>query len=144
MTQRLFLRRKVPSRANGRLSCNTRTMELAKKLQLRPEQHLDVVLAPTSLRSTLAPLTETAHSHSATSLLIFVLNRDELEEHRDRIVASALADHLTWVAYPKSGQLGTDLNRDTLSAALTTSTVQPVRQIALDDVWSALRFRPLT
>jgi hypothetical protein len=46
------------------------------------------------------------------------------------------------VSYPKSGQLGTDLNRDSLAARVSTGGIQPVRQIALDDVWSALRFRP--
>jgi hypothetical protein len=49
---------------------------------------------------------------------------------------------LAWVAYPKSGQLGTDLNRDRLAAALKTEGIRPVRQVALDDVWSAPRFRP--
>jgi hypothetical protein len=49
---------------------------------------------------------------------------------------------LTWVAYPKAGQLGTDLNRDKLAALLKADGVRPVRQIAIDDVWSALRLRP--
>jgi hypothetical protein len=42
----------------------------------------------------------------------------------------------------KPGQLGTDLNRDSLAALLAEGGVQPVRQIAIDAVWSALRFRP--
>ncbi|MEV6740775.1 hypothetical protein AB0N14_29045 [Streptomyces sp. NPDC051104] len=45
-------------------------------------------------------------------------------------------------AVPKGGKLGTDLNRDTLAAALYEGGVRPVRQIAIDDTWSALRFRP--
>lgn len=45
-------------------------------------------------------------------------------------------------AYPKAGQLGTDLNRDILGGALAGEGVQPVRQVAIDEVWSALRFRP--
>jgi len=43
---------------------------------------------------------------------------------------------------PKGGKLGTDLNRDSLARAAADLGVQPVRQIALDDVWSGLRFRP--
>lgn len=35
-----------------------------------------------------------------------------------------------------------NLNRDTLAAALSERGVRPVRQIAIDDTWSALRFRP--
>ena len=60
----------------------------------------------------------------------------------DRYVPPAERDALTWVAYPKAGQLGTDLNRDVLAELVKAHGVQPVRQVALDDVWSALRLRP--
>jgi len=119
-------------------------MDIAKKFQLRPDHHMDIVRAPASMTSTLRPLTARARDATVPALLVFVLNRAALEEHRDTVVTSAIGDRLTWVAYPKSGQLGTDLNRDTLAASLTESGLQPVRQIAIDDVWSALRFRPGT
>jgi hypothetical protein len=37
-------------------------------------------------------------------------------------------------------QLGTDLNRDAVAAVLIELGARPVRQIALDATWSALRF----
>ncbi|WP_224246101.1 hypothetical protein [Hyalangium gracile] len=46
------------------------------------------------------------------------------------------------MAYPKAGQLGTDLNRDVLWKHLLKEGIQGVRQVALDPVWSAMRFRP--
>jgi hypothetical protein len=59
------------------------------------------------------------------------------------MILDAYSQHrLTWVSYPKAGQLSTDINRDTLAALLAESSIQPVRQIAIDNVWSALRFRP--
>jgi hypothetical protein len=119
-------------------------MDIAKKFQLRPEHHLDIVQSPPSLRSALQPLVSRPRGTADPALLVFAPNSETLEQHRGRIVSSALADQLTWVAYPKSGQLGTDLNRDILAAALTASGLQPVRQIAVDEVWSALRFRPAT
>ena len=67
---------------------------------------------------------------------------DELETRAGPAITAARDDRLAWVAYPKAGQLGTDLNRDKLAAALTAHGIQPVRQVALDEVWSALRFRP--
>jgi hypothetical protein len=76
------------------------------------------------------------------ALLVFVTTAAHLDEHVDRIVASATADRVTWVAYPKGGQLGTDLNRDSLAGILTKRGIQPVTQIAIDATWSALRFRP--
>jgi len=46
------------------------------------------------------------------------------------------------VAYPKAGQLDTDINRDSLAALVTEHGVRPVRHIATGEVWSALRLRP--
>ena len=36
-----------------------------------------------------------------------------------------------------------DLNRDTLWPVLVEYGMRPVSQVAVDEVWSALRFRPL-
>ncbi|MBW3554321.1 MAG: hypothetical protein KY466_12455 [Gemmatimonadetes bacterium] len=47
---------------------------------------------------------------------------------------------LAWIAYPKAGQLRTDLNRDVRAAG--AHGLKGLRQIAIDEVWSALRFRP--
>lgn len=55
---------------------------------------------------------------------------------------SGEADRLAWIAYPKAGQLGTDLNRDILWQHLLPRGITGVRQISIDDVWSAMRFRP--
>lgn len=40
-----------------------------------------------------------------------------------------------------AGKLGTDLSRDLVAELVKALGVQPVRQVALDDVWSALRLR---
>jgi hypothetical protein len=126
-------------------------MDLASKLQLKSGHRLEGVRVPESVASELAACTGTGGddadggadgSHDA-GLLVFVDDRSILGEHRDQIVAAVNEGRLTWVSYPKSGQLGTDLNRDSLAALLTESGVQPVRQISIDPVWSALRFRPL-
>lgn len=46
-----------------------------------------------------------------------------------------------WIAYPKGNMA--DINRDTLWPILTDYGMRPVSQVAIDDVWSALRFRVL-
>jgi hypothetical protein len=48
-----------------------------------------------------------------------------------------------WIAYPKSGKLGTDLNRDILAELIRQKSFDPVRQVAIDDTWSALWFKPI-
>jgi hypothetical protein len=117
-------------------------MDLAAKLQLKNGQSLETVLLPESITSDLAVVAPAGDSDLEPALVVFVVDRTTLQEQLTQIVAAATRDRLTWVAYPKAGQLGTDLNRDSLAALLGASGVEPVRQIAIDDVWSALRFRP--
>jgi hypothetical protein len=98
------------------------------------------VQLPDAVALALLPPDAAATGEHEAALL--VVDRAALEDNRERIVGAATNDRLTWVAYPKSGQLGTDLNRDSLAALLIAGGIQPVRQIAVDEVWSALRFRP--
>ena len=79
----------------------------------------------------------------ADVVVAFVHVTSDLYGAAARVLDAAREDRLSWLAYPKAGQLGTDLNRDRLAAAVRERGVQPVRQISIDDVWSALRLRPL-
>ncbi|HEX3795371.1 MAG TPA: hypothetical protein VHV57_12810 [Acidimicrobiales bacterium] len=117
-------------------------MDLPSKLQIKPGQQLLSVLTPESVEPALVDVTASRDDGATTGLIVFTTDRSALEQQRTRIAESALGDRLTWVAYPKAGQLGTDLNRDLLAALLEESGLQPVRQVAIDGIWSALRFRP--
>ena len=112
-------------------------MSIASKLQLKEDESVRFVNAPRGL-----DLGVKATSRGGDAVLVFVRNRAELEEHAKAALDHAAEDRLTWIAYPKAGQLGTDLNRDILWKLLEGRGVRPVRQVALDDTWSALRFRP--
>ncbi|HEY0443491.1 MAG TPA: hypothetical protein VGC90_04635 [Candidatus Limnocylindrales bacterium] len=46
-----------------------------------------------------------------------------------------------WVLYPKASRA--DINRDSLWPILAEHGFRPITQIAVDEVWSALRFRKL-
>ena len=76
------------------------------------------------------------------AVLLFVRNRAELETLGEPFFRAARDDRLAWLAYPKAGQLGTDLSRDILRNTTRPRGVRPVRQVSIDQVWSALRFRP--
>lgn len=114
-------------------------MTLAKKLNLKDGATIRVVGKPANVR--LEDVTTTAKKDGA--LLVFAKTAKEVDARAGVVAEAAKADRLTWIAYPKAGQLGTDLNRDLLWKQLEKHGVRPVRQIALDEIWSALRFRAL-
>jgi hypothetical protein len=117
-------------------------MDLAGKLQLKPGQSVTVVGRPDDIALDLgSDHAMTGETNQSDAVIVFCRGRDDLEGLSDQFVAPAKRDALTWVAYPKAGKLGTDLNRDVLADLVKARGVQPVRQVALDDTWSALRLR---
>ncbi|HZX41355.1 MAG TPA: hypothetical protein VFE93_05905 [Myxococcaceae bacterium] len=114
-------------------------MSLAKKLNLKSGTKLRVVGKPKDVDLGDVEITSLAN---VKDVLVFVTKLEGLDRVAAPMIEAARADRIAWAAYPKAGQLGTDLNRDVLWKALEKQKIQPVRQIALDDVWSALRFRP--
>ena len=61
----------------------------------------------------------------------------QMAARRDELAALPVL----WFLYPKGGRA--DINRDTLWRQLAPHGIRPITQVAVDDVWSALRFRPL-
>jgi hypothetical protein len=101
-----------------------------------------IVNAPEDAALELAEHPVAERLDDAGALIAYCTNQAELERLRDDFVPPARRDVLTWVAYPKARQLDTDLSRDVLAELVRAHGVQPVRQVSLDDVWSALRLRP--
>ncbi len=116
-------------------------MVLAKKLQLKPGTTLAVTGAPPDLDLDLGDDVATTGAQDAGAVLVFVSRRADLDSIGSFLDA-ARADRLAWIAYPKGGRLDTDLNRDIVWELLSAQGIRPVRQIAIDETWSALRFRP--
>ena len=80
---------------------------------------------------------------SESVVISFVTRSEDLDDVAGAAITAAREDRLAWIAYPKSRQLGTDLNRDTLAALVEARGARPVRSVSIEGVWSALRFRPL-
>jgi hypothetical protein len=118
-------------------------MELAGKLQLKDGMRVAVVGLPDGVDLALPEGTPTTgESAEAEAVIAFVRTAEDLDGSAAAALDAARADRLAWLAYPKAGRLGTDLNRDRLAAAARERGAQPVRQVSIDEVWSALRFRP--
>jgi hypothetical protein len=77
----------------------------------------------------------------ATTAVVFADDaaslRALLATHQQRLARP----EVLWVAYPKGNR--TDINRDSLWPILGEQGLRPVTQVSIDQVWSALRFRPL-
>ena len=49
-----------------------------------------------------------------------------------------------WITYPKkTSGVESDLSREEVWDAMAATGWRPVAQVAIDEVWSALRFRPI-
>ncbi len=115
------------------------------KLQLRPGDRLAVLHRPAGLDLGVGTGAATGDldPDDADAVLLFATTSADLHgADGSYVVEAARRDDLVWVAYPKGGKLDTDLSRDSLAAALREQGLRPVRQVSIDEVWSALRFRP--
>ncbi len=76
-------------------------------------------------------------------ILIFVYDRLDIHRMVDTYLKNMEPNAVLWFAYPKmsSKKYKSDINRDNGWEVLDNLHLRPVRQIAIDDDWSALRFR---
>jgi hypothetical protein len=118
------------------------TVDLAAKLQIKPGMAVSVVGAGPDMPDLSGLGPPAAGPSEAAAVIAFIRLATELSGPAAPAIHAARDDRLAWIAYPKAGQLGTDVNRDSLARAVASLGVQPVRQVSIDDIWSALRFRP--
>lgn len=120
-----------------------------KKLNLKNEAEILILNAPESFELELATLEgvsilrELAQAENILFALAFVTKQAEVDDVAKAVAARARGDALIWFAYPKgtSKKYKCEFNRDTGWAALGEQGFEPVRQVAIDEDWSALRFR---
>ncbi|MEW9551077.1 hypothetical protein [Nonomuraea sp. NPDC050783] len=116
---------------------------VAAKLLVKPRTA--VWVSDAAHRPLLEPLPEGArHAEDLKAADVAVLfaadaatARALLDRHRDHLAEPGVL----WVAYPKGN--ASDVNRDTLWPIVGAYGLRPNGQVAVDEVWSALRFRPL-
>src|SRR5262245_18198359 len=112
--------------------------QLEKKINLKKGMKTRVVGRPAGVD--IEGVATTSPS-AAESALVFARTLADVEKSAAPVVAAAREDRIACLAYPKAGQLDTDLNRDILWRHMLKKGVSGVRQVAIDDVWSAMRFR---
>jgi hypothetical protein len=121
---------------------------LAQKLRLQGGQRALIANAPAGYVAGLGQLpegvqvvTQAEGDNLYDFVHLFVVDRAELERLSPGAMAAARYDALLWISYPKiSSGVPTDLTRDVLWKLVPG--LRPVSQVAVDDTWSAMRFRP--
>jgi hypothetical protein len=76
-------------------------------------------------------------------IILFVKSPEEVEHFTPVVLHNLLADGVLWFCYPKktSKKHTSDVDRDHGWKPLTDSGFHGIRLVAVDDDWSALRFR---
>lgn len=121
---------------------------LARKLLIKPGFRIGLVNAPQGYAERLQPLPPDAELVEAPGdaldfVQVFARDAAELDRVGPPAYRSVRAGGLLWVCYPKGGRkAATDLNRDVLWELLGRSGLTGVTLVALDETWSAMRFRP--
>lgn len=120
-----------------------------EKLNLKDQREILVLDAPASFVPELARLKGInvhrrlgAVSESEFTL-VFVTRKAEVDLLAGPIAELAQGDAIVWFAYPKgtSKKYKCDFNRDNGWDKLTALGWETVRAVAIDEDWSALRFR---
>ena|SRR5438105_990846 len=116
---------------------------LADKLFVKAGTKVAVVNAPRDLQAV-----EGAESSrtlaGAGAALVYAVTAKDVAAHVARTAKALGADGRLWVAYPKAGKLGTDLNRDSLWKLVERYGWEGVRLVSIDDTWSGMGFRRKT
>ena len=120
--------------------------DLAKKLLITPDARVLLLNAPIGYAKKLDPLPAgaTVTDKRGTSVdVVVAFARDSAELKRLATSFGALEEEaVLWVCYPNGGtKAGTDLDRDILHAAMAKHELTGVSLVAVDDTWSAMRFR---
>lgn len=119
------------------------------KLNLKQQLEIVVLNAPASFEPDLAALrgvTVRRDLQGVTAVefsLTFVTTQKEVDQLGPAVGKKAKGDAVVWFAYPKgtSQKYKSAINRDRGWAALGSAGFEPVRQVAIDEDWSATRFR---
>jgi hypothetical protein len=120
-----------------------------EKLNLKNHTQIIVLNAPESFEPELAALHNVTVLRSLQDVdgiqfsLAFVTKRQEVDTLGKAIATRAKGDAVVWFAYPKgtSKKYKCEINRDSGWHVLGKAGFEPVRMVAIDEDWSACRFR---
>lgn len=121
---------------------------IGRKLGMNPGMRALIIAPPRGYLKLLAPLSEnlTVSSRAAGNysfVQVFVTRLSEIGRFARRLSKHAAQNALVWISYPKkTSEVKGTLSRDVIREAMSAAGWRAVSIVAIDRVWSALRFRP--
>jgi hypothetical protein len=117
-----------------------------QKLFLKAGKTLRVISPPENLADLIgkhdATVLPERSGPPADVVLLFVLNRAELEARLQKAKSRTSPTGALWLAYPKgTSHLKGDINRDTIREYAQALGLDTVSIVAFDDNWSCLRMK---
>lgn len=121
-----------------------------KKLNFKDQPEILIINSPVSFQPNLDAMkdltkirTEASKAGKVHFFLAFVTKQHEVDMLATQIADKTEGDALVWFAYPKgsSKKYKCEFNRDNGWDVVGRMGFEPVRQVAIDEDWSALRFR---
>ncbi len=117
-------------------------MTIAERLRIEP--NTTVWVSDPAQVALLSPMPEgvreAAKLATASTAVLFADDPTGARKLLEENAADLTKPAALWVAYPEGNS--TDINRDTLGPIAADFGMRPDGQMAIDDRWSALRFRP--
>ena len=118
------------------------------KLNLKDQAEIVVLNTPASFEPELKSLKGVTVRRDAKGgdigfSLAFVMTQKEVDTLGPQVAKKAKGDAVVWFAYPKgsSKKYKSQINRDNGWAVMGDAGFEPVRMVAIDEDWSAVRFR---
>lgn len=117
-----------------------------KKLGLKEQNPVLLLNAPEEYKTVMSDIEAEVHTEIAgvyKFIQIFAKDIAEAHKYAEPAVKALEDDGHLWLCYVKgtSKKYKTDLNRNTSWEVFSPYEFEPVSQVAIDDDWSALRFR---
>lgn len=123
---------------------------LFEKLQLKDEKNLLIQGIPSAIEKQFSKL---SFSKNVTPLLkakridfalVFVINQNQMCSILKDVFPAMQEEGKLWIAYPKTAsKIVSDLNRDCSWQIFADNDYESVRQVPIDHVWTATRFKKL-
>lgn len=123
---------------------------LFKKLNFKGQPHVLALNVPESFNAELVKMSAYAKIirriddiSEVEFAIVFVTKQHEIDQFANAIFPNLKGDAVWWFCYPKgsSKKYQCDINRDKGWDILGQLGFEGVRQVAIDEDWSALRFR---